>query len=64
MHEYLRNANEAGRTVNIFQLNYMFLRCVKQEVIDAVKDKLIKMIHSRDGARVAIYCLWYGTNKV
>ncbi|CAF5142481.1 unnamed protein product [Rotaria sp. Silwood1] len=21
------------------------------------------MIHSRDGARVAIYCLWYGTNK-
>jgi hypothetical protein len=22
------------------------------------------MIHSRDGARVAIYCLWYGTNKV
>jgi len=21
------------------------------------------MIHSRDGARVAIYCLWYGANK-
>ncbi|CAF2570223.1 unnamed protein product [Rotaria sp. Silwood2] len=47
MHEYLRNANEKGRT----------------ELIDAVKEKLIKMIHSRDGARVAIYCLWYGTNK-
>ena len=22
------------------------------------------MVHSRDGARVAIYCLWYGSNKV
>ncbi|CAF1418241.1 unnamed protein product [Rotaria sordida] len=47
MHEYLRNANEKGRI----------------ELIDAVKEKLIKMIHSRDGARVAIYCLWYGANK-
>lgn len=47
MHEYLRNANEKGR----------------EELIDAVKEKLIKMIHSRDGARVAIYCLWHGTNK-
>jgi pumilio family protein 6 len=47
MHEYLRNANEKGR----------------EELVDAVKEKLIKMIHSRDGARVAIYCLWYGTNK-
>ncbi len=48
MHEYLRNANDKGR----------------EEIIDAVKEKLIKMIHSRDGARVAMYCLWYGTNKV
>jgi pumilio family protein 6 len=47
MHEYLRNGNEKGR----------------EELVDAVKEKLIKMIHSRDGARVAIYCLWYGTNK-
>jgi len=47
MHEYIRNANEKDRA----------------ELIDAVKEKLIKMIHSRDGARVAIYCLWYGTNK-
>ncbi|CAF3488854.1 unnamed protein product [Rotaria sp. Silwood1] len=47
MHEYIRNANEKGR----------------EELIDAIKEKLIKMIHSRDGARVAIYCLWYGTNK-
>ena len=47
MYEYLRNANDKGR----------------EEIIDAVKEKLIKMIHSRDGARVAIYCLWYGTNK-
>ncbi len=47
MHEYLRNANEKGR----------------EELIDAVKEKLIKMVHTRDGARVAIYCLWYGTNK-
>ncbi|CAF0895647.1 unnamed protein product [Adineta steineri] len=47
MHEYIRNANEKGR----------------EELIDAVKEKLIKMIHSRDGAHVAIHCLWYGSNK-
>ncbi|CAF3760439.1 unnamed protein product, partial [Rotaria magnacalcarata] len=47
MHEYIRNADEKGRT----------------ELVDAVKEKLIKMVHSRDGARVAIYCLWFGTNK-
>ncbi|CAF4524814.1 unnamed protein product [Rotaria socialis] len=47
MHEYIRNADEKGRT----------------ELVDAVKEKLIKMVHSRDGARVAIFCLWYGTNK-
>jgi pumilio family protein 6 len=47
MHEYLRNANDKAR----------------EELIDAVKEKLIKMVHSRDGARVAIYCLWYGTSK-
>lgn len=35
-----------------------------KEIIDAVKEKLIKMVHSRDGARVAIHCLWYGANKV
>jgi pumilio family protein 6 len=47
MHEYIRNADETGR----------------QEIIDAVKEKLIKMVHTRDGARVAIYCLWHGNNK-
>jgi len=47
LHEYMRNAKEKGRT----------------EMIDAVKEKLIKMVHSRDGSRVAMYCLWYGTVK-
>ncbi|KAG7177733.1 pumilio homolog 3-like [Homarus americanus] len=32
-------------------------------VIEALKESLAPIIHSRDGARVAMLCLWNGTNK-
>merc|ERR1712025_473291 len=35
----------------------------RAEVIESLRDCLIHMIHSRDGAMAALYCLWHGTTK-
>ncbi|KAK8406690.1 hypothetical protein O3P69_007338 [Scylla paramamosain] len=32
-------------------------------VIEALKESLVPIIHTRDGARVAMLCLWHGSNK-
>lgn len=32
-------------------------------VIEALRESLVPIIHTRDGARVAMLCLWHGTNK-
>ncbi len=36
----------------------------RQEMIEIVRESVIHMLHTRDGARVAMHCLWYGTAKV
>ena len=33
-------------------------------MIEAVRDGIIHMLHTREGSRVAMYCLWNGTAKV
>jgi len=35
----------------------------RADVIESLRDCLIHMIHSRDGAMAALYCLWHGTTK-
>jgi len=35
----------------------------RAEVIESLRDCLIHMIHSRDGAMAALCCLWHGTTK-
>merc|ERR1719334_275927 len=35
----------------------------RAEVIESLKDCLVHMIHSKDGAMAALYCLWHGTTK-
>ncbi len=35
-----------------------------QEMIEILRESVIHMLHTRDGARVAMHCLWYGTAKV
>ena len=35
-----------------------------QEMIEIVREHVVHMLHTRDGARVAMHCLWYGTAKV
>jgi len=48
IHNYLSVADGKGRS----------------DVIESLKDCLIHMIHSRDGAMAALYCLWHGTTKI
>lgn len=35
-----------------------------QEAIEAIREAVIYLAHTRDGARVAMHCLWHGTPKV
>lgn len=35
-----------------------------QEMIEAIREAVIYLAHTHDGARVAMHCLWHGTPKV
>lgn len=35
----------------------------KHEIIDTIKERLIELFHTRDGARVAMQCIWFGGAK-
>lgn len=37
---------------------------VPQEMIEAIREAVIYLAHTHDGARVAMHCLWHGTPKV
>jgi len=33
-------------------------------MIEVVREHVVHMLHTHDGARVAMMCLWHGTAKV
>jgi len=33
-------------------------------MVESLREAAIHMMHTRDGARVGMYCFWYGTAKV
>ena len=33
-------------------------------MIDQLKEVLVEILHTRDGSRVVLHCLWHGTPKV
>ncbi|XP_054878237.1 pumilio homolog 3-like [Poeciliopsis prolifica] len=35
----------------------------KQEMIESIREAVVYMAHTHDGARVAMHCLWHGTAK-
>ena len=37
---------------------------VIQEMIEALRESVVHILHTRDGARVAMQCVWHGTAKV
>lgn len=45
--EYLENCDEKQRA----------------EMIDTLSENLVHMVHTKDGAYVAMQCIWYGTAK-
>lgn len=36
----------------------------KIEMIDSLSEQLVHMVHTKDGANVAMQCIWYGAAKV
>ncbi|CAI8007949.1 Pumilio homolog 3 [Geodia barretti] len=36
----------------------------RSDMIDQLKELLVEMLHTRDGSRVTLLCLWHGTPKV
>ena len=36
----------------------------KLEMIDLLSEHLVHMIHTKDGANVAMQCIWHGSAKV
>uniref|UniRef100_A0A8C5LIX3 Pumilio homolog 3 n=1 Tax=Leptobrachium leishanense TaxID=445787 RepID=A0A8C5LIX3_9ANUR len=36
---------------------------IRSEVIEAIRESVIYMIHTHDGARVGMHCAWHGTAK-
>lgn len=36
---------------------------IKSEVIEAIREAVIYIIHTHDGARVGMHCIWHGTPK-
>ncbi|XP_061887599.1 pumilio homolog 3 isoform X2 [Entelurus aequoreus] len=46
-------------------LDFFLLSPDKQraEMIESIRESVIYMAHTHDGARVAMYCLWHGTAK-
>jgi len=47
LNEYFENCNAEQRT----------------EMIDAIKERVAEIVHTRDGAHAALHCVWYGTAK-
>ena len=45
--EYLTHCNEAERS----------------EIIQSLRPAVLHMLHTRDGARVGMMCIWFGTQK-
>ena len=35
----------------------------RSDCIESLRESLVHMIHSRDGAMAALHCLWHGNNK-
>lgn len=33
-------------------------------MVELIKDSVVLILHTHDGARVGMHCLWYGTVKV
>ena len=46
--DYLLMASEDGRV----------------EMIEMIRERLVELLHTKEGSRVAMHCVWYGTTKV
>lgn len=33
-------------------------------MIEGLREKVVAILHTKDGSRVALHCIWHGTAKV
>ena len=33
-------------------------------MIELIRERLVELLHTKEGSRVAMHCVWYGTAKV
>lgn len=65
--QFLLHADPVSRAVSGDQLSIDYhVLCFpsSQELIEGVREVLVEMLHTRDGAKVALQCIWHGTTKV
>ena len=43
---------------------YLCIYIFFQEMIEMIKESVVLILHTHDGARVGMHCLWHGTTKV
>jgi len=36
----------------------------KSEMIELIRERLVELLHTKEGSRVAMHCVWHGTAKV
>ena len=51
-----------GIYLYVIMLGYCFF-CF-QEMIEAIREQLVMILHTSEGAKVTMLCLWHGTPKV
>ena len=47
-----------------FQLNVEAIISLLKEMCELIKECVVLILHTHDGARVGMHCLWHGTAKV
>lgn len=58
------NLCDLFKTKSCRNLRLMRLLSCEQEMIESIREAVVYMAHTHDGARVAMHCLWHGTAKV
>ena len=67
--DFFQNCDNVSRAVS-HQHTHMPLPLVThththtQEMIELMREVVVSILHTKEGSRVALHCLWHGTPKV
>lgn len=63
--EYLQHCSANARSVRFPSPSphHVCYDC-SQEMIECLREKVVNILHTKDGSRVALQCIWHGSAKV